>query len=85
MVNDRLGRQPVKLGEFGMELADLGDPQLGELNWWWVIAVIMRKRAAAESRPPSSQSVRSMPDPFLMRPVGQSANYSPQPRRRASP
>jgi hypothetical protein len=23
VVNDRLGRQPVKLGEFGMELADL--------------------------------------------------------------
>ena len=31
MVNNRLGRQPVKLGEFGMELADLVLAQ-GELN-----------------------------------------------------
>ena len=30
--HDRLGRQPVKLGEFGMELADRHSPQLGELN-----------------------------------------------------
>ena len=32
MVNDRLGHQPVKLGEFGMELADLVLTQVGELN-----------------------------------------------------
>jgi hypothetical protein len=33
VINDRPGRQHVKLGEFGVELADLMLPQFGGLNW----------------------------------------------------
>jgi hypothetical protein len=33
VIHDRLGRQHVEFGEFGMELADLVLPQIGELNW----------------------------------------------------
>ena len=32
VIGDRLGGQPVELGEFGMELTDLVLPQVGELN-----------------------------------------------------